>query len=292
MKKKITPFLVLAFSLGTGACSCSKDDKSSSSSVPSDEYVDLQTTDYADAIALFRTSLKKVGGDTDQGFDFAPSPSAKRGDTDFGLSAYYYPEDSGESSSSSSSAEPENNLYGFDATLDAASFRANGLDALSGASLVTASTIDNMSVSPSAGASELSETAIVNQCPEVYTVNDASDYREYFNLQKSLILKQVVEGIVEKSYGVDAWEMPRKSYRSLEKEEKTLVDSLFTGEDSLTDKLCNEYDALVDEMVSVHNKALTKGKESPLTIAKNDLGSYRLIYSPDATTSARFLQGG
>jgi hypothetical protein len=284
MKKKIIPFLVLAFSLGTGACSCSG--ASGSSAVDLSLYADLDSSEYGAAISLFRKDMKTVAGSDDQGFVFTPAANVGRDDTDFGVAAYLYPDDD-EKTSSSSAEESGPELYGVDGTIESVSFRANGVDGLSAKEFVSATEIANMSLKPSAGSSELSEVEVTDQSPNVYTVNKIDDYREYFDLSKALMTKKAFETAVNDVYGTEDWTMPRKGYRALAKEERTLVDSLFTGEKSLTERLCDSVDALVDEMM----KTLGGTSDSTLTIAENGLGSYRLTYVPGIKTVARFLQG-
>jgi hypothetical protein len=285
MKKQLLPLMVLAFTMGSGACSCSN--TPSSSSVDPNEFFALDEGSYESTIALYRKGLKGVVGQDQQGFDFTPSPSAKRGDTDYGFSFSSYPEE-GVSSSSESSGPA---LYGVEGTLDKLSFRANGMDALSAKGLVTSTKFTNLSLTPLAGLSEYNGLSFSNQSPAIYTKNTDEGYREYLDLSSALLTKEAIETLVVKAYDVESWTMPRRTYRELSTAEKTLVDSYFTGSQGPTDRLCDDVDAFTDDMVDARADALEKAQTSPLTIEKNGAGSYRLTYAPDTKRSARFLEG-
>jgi hypothetical protein len=294
MKKSLYPFLVLTLAIGLGATACSKN-VSSSSSAPSSEYVDLDVKKFDGALALLRNDLKAVASQDQQGFDFTPKEDAGRDDKDFGFSFYYYPEvtSSSSSSSSSSSASTEPQEYGLDGTLKSLSFRANGLDELSANKLVTSTKITDMSLNPLAGMTEYSELALTNQSPAIYTVNDNADgsYREYFDLSGALMAKKAIEAFVTKSYGVTAWTMDRTSYRTLSDEEKTLADGFFTGGKGPTERLCDEADAHVDWITQSKNDAINYHHTIPLTVSENELGQYKMVFTPSKTEMARYLEG-
>jgi hypothetical protein len=285
MKKQLLPLMVLAFSLGSGACSCSN--TPASSSVDPNQFFALGDASFDSAIALYRKGLKGVVGQDQQGFDFTPSPLAKRGDTDYGFSVYSYPEEG--ASSSSDSAEPV--LYGAEGTLEKMSFRANGMDALSAKDFVTSTKFTNLSLTPLAGLSESNGLSFSNQSPAIYTKNTEEGYREYLDLSNALLTKEAIETLVENAYDVESWVMPRRTYRELSSGEKSLVDSFFTGSKGPTDRLCDDVDAFADDMVDARSDALDKSQTSPLIIEKNGAGCYRLTYSPDTKRSARFLEG-
>lgn len=257
--------------------------------------MDLGVDKYDGALSLLRNGLKAVASQDQQGFDFTPKEDAGRDDKDFGFSFYYYPEatSSSSSSSSSSSVSTEPQEYGLNGTLKSLSFRANGLDALSAKSLVTSTKITDMSLNPLAGLSEYSELSLTNQSPAFYTVNDNADgsYREYIDLSGALMAKKAIEALVTKAYGVTAWTMDRTSYRVLGTEEKTLADGFFTGEKGPTERLCDEADAHVDWITQLKNNAINYQHTVPLTIAKNELGQYKMVFTPSKTEMARYLEG-